>query len=65
MNEASLSSLLTSASDLSKASLATRILVSRLRIEVRVQPATLAAKIAEFKAFIAKNDFAAADLAKI
>jgi hypothetical protein len=57
--------LLTSTSDLAKASLATRIFISRLRIEVRAQPTQLAAKMDELKAFIAKNAFALSDLATV
>lgn len=63
MDDKKLTALLTGTTDLSKASLATRILVSRLRIEVRAQPATLPAKLEELKAFIAKNAFAGIDLA--
>lgn len=65
MDESRIKDLLTSTSDLSKASLATRILVSRLRIEVKAQPASLSGKIEELKAFIAKNAFANADLAHV
>jgi hypothetical protein len=63
MDDKRLMALLTSTTDLSKASLATRILVSRLRIEVRAKPETLTEKLAELKAFIAKNAFAGIDLA--
>ncbi|MGD9917005.1 MAG: hypothetical protein AB7U46_03225 [Paenirhodobacter sp.] len=56
--------VLTSNSDLSTASLATRILISRLRREVASAPGTLAAKIAELRDFVAKNSFATADIAK-
>lgn len=62
MDDTRLAALLTGSSDLSKASLATRILVSRLRIEVKAKPDQLAAKLEELKAFIAKNAFAGVDL---
>jgi len=63
MDDKRLAALLTGSSDLSKASLATRILLSRLRIELKAKPDTLPAKLDELKAFIAKNAFAGADLA--
>ena len=63
MNDTQLKALLTGTTNLSQASLATRILVSRLRIEVRAKPDTLFAKRQELKAFIAKNAFAGIDLA--
>jgi hypothetical protein len=63
MDDKRLTALLTGSTDLSKASLATRILVSRLRIEVRAKPDSLPAKLEELKAFIAKNAFAGIDLA--
>ena len=63
MDDKRLTALLTGSTDLSKASLATRILVSRLRIEVRAKPDSLPAKLEELKAFIAKNVFAGIDLA--
>lgn len=56
--------VLTSGTDLSAASLATRILISRLRREVADALGSLAAKIGELRDFIAKNSFAAADVAK-
>ena len=56
--------VLTNDSDLSSASLATRILISRLRREVSDAPATLAAKIGELRDFVAKNSFAVGDVAK-
>ncbi len=62
MDDIRLTALLTGTSDLSMARLATRILVSRLRIEVRAKPATLPAKLEELKAFIARNAFAGIDL---
>ncbi len=56
--------VLTSQSDLSSASLATRILITRLRREVAAAPAMLAAKAGELRDFVAKNSFAVADVAK-
>lgn len=56
--------VLTSNSDLSAASLATRILISRMRREVAEAPGTLAAKMGELREFVAKNSFAVADVAK-
>lgn len=58
------SRVLTSEKDLAGTSLATRILVARLRGEVRRAPGQLAGSIAELRAFMAKNNFAAADLAR-
>ena len=63
-NDPRWSRVLTSQSDLSATSLATRILISRLRREVAAAPATLAAKISELRDFVMKNAFAVADLAK-
>ncbi|PYF09467.1 hypothetical protein C8J30_10839 [Rhodobacter viridis] len=56
--------VLTSNSDLSAASLATRILISRLRREVAEAPAALTGKIGELRDFVSKNPFALADAAK-
>ena len=55
--------VLTSDSDLSSASLATKILVTRLRREARNAPATLSSKINELRAYFEKNAFAQADMA--
>ncbi|OOY33019.1 hypothetical protein [Thioclava sp. F36-6] len=55
--------VLTSQSDLSAASLATKILIARLRREVAASPASLGDKIAELREFVAKNAFAAGDVA--
>lgn len=62
MTDAKFKELITGSGDLARASLATRILISRLRIEARAQPATLAEKVTELRAFVAKNDFAKTDL---
>ncbi|MFD2173577.1 hypothetical protein [Rhodobacter lacus] len=56
--------VLTSNSDLSAASLATRILISRLRREVADVPGALATKVSELRDFVTKNPFAVADVAK-
>lgn len=56
--------VLTSESDLSASSLATRILISRLRREVKAAPGTVGAKIAELRDFVSKNPFAVADWAR-
>lgn len=65
MNETRLKALITGTSDLTGASLASRVLLNRLRIEARHNPASLPQKVAELSAFIAKNAFAAADFARI
>lgn len=64
-SDSSLSALITGTFDIPKASLATRILVSRIRLEVRARPSELGAKLTELKDFIAKNDFARTDLAAL
>lgn len=58
------SRVLTSESDLSAASLATRILISRLRREVKAAPGTIGAKAGELRDFVTKNPFAVADVAR-
>ena len=60
--ESTLQKVLTSSSDLSKASLATKILISRLRLDVASQPANLSLAMSELKAFFAKHPFAQKDL---
>lgn len=54
---------LSSDSDLSSASLATRILVSRLRREFRAAPADASRHIAELHKFFEKSSFAVKDIA--
>ncbi|MGH1453456.1 MAG: hypothetical protein ACRBBV_09825 [Paracoccaceae bacterium] len=49
--------------DLSAATLATKILVSRLRREVKSSPHAMADKIAELRAYFEKNGFATKDIA--
>jgi hypothetical protein len=56
---------LTSNSDLSNTSLATKILVSRLRLDVSSNPGKLAGCIAELQAFVAKHPFAQKDFQAI
>ncbi|MGO4852733.1 hypothetical protein [Phaeovulum sp. W22_SRMD_FR3] len=63
-NDPRWSRVLTSESDLSAASLATRILVTRLRREVKSAPAVLSSKIGELRDFVGKNTFAHADVAR-
>ena len=58
------SRVLTNESDLSAASLATRILISRLRREVSSAPGSPSAKVAELRDFVSKNPFAVADAAR-
>jgi hypothetical protein len=60
-----LKALIQSDRNLDSAKLATRILLGRVRIEVRNNPALLDAKVAEFMAFAQANAFAADDLAHI
>ena len=60
--DSTLQKVLTTSSDLSKASLATKILISRLRLEISGQPAKLSSAIAELRAFFAKHPFAQKDL---
>lgn len=55
--------VLQSESDLSAASLATKILITRLRREVKKTPSDMHAKIADLRAYFEKNAFAQADIA--
>jgi len=55
--------VLQSDADLPKATLATRILVSRLRREVRVTPALMSSKIIELRAYYQGKPFATDDFA--
>lgn len=55
--------VLTSEADLAGAVLATKILVTRLRREVRSSPADMAGKIAELRGYFQKNAFATKDIA--
>lgn len=65
VSKAKLQQLLQSDQDLSHMSLATRIVVGRLRIEVQNSPAALGAKTDELYAFAAENEYAASELATI
>ncbi|NBZ86334.1 hypothetical protein [Stagnihabitans tardus] len=62
-NDPRLKRAILSTTDVSKASLATRILLARLRQEVRDAPASLPGKLQEFSAYFAKHSFAEKDLA--
>ncbi|MEO5620213.1 MAG: hypothetical protein ABIQ85_04790 [Cypionkella sp.] len=55
--------VLTTQGDLSSASLASRILIARLRRDVAAAPGSLTDKIAELRGFYAKTAFAQADIA--
>lgn len=54
--------VLGSEKDLSAASLATKILVSRLRREVKSNPYSMNDKIAELRGYFEQNQFAAKDI---
>ena len=64
-NPIKLKSLILSEENISDASLATRILLGRLRIEVRNNPRLIDAKVTELLEFLRINTYAAADLAHI
>ncbi len=57
--------VLTTSSDIAAASLATRILIARLRREVAQTPSALAAKVEELRDFFGKNSFAVPDIARL
>lgn len=63
--ESGLRRALTSGEDLGSVSLATRMLVSRLRREVAADPAALPAAVAELNDFFAANPSAQPDLAHL
>lgn len=54
---------ITTDSDISRASLATRILVSRLRADVKRDPNSMANRVLELHNFLSTNEFAQRDLA--
>ncbi|MEI4473036.1 hypothetical protein [Frigidibacter sp. MR17.24] len=54
--------VLTSEAELGSASLATRILVNRLRREVKAVPGSIGSKSAELRDFVTRNSFALADI---
>lgn len=62
IDDTTLQKVLTCGSDLSQASLATKILISRLRVDVASQPADLATALSELKTFIANYPLAQQDL---
>ena len=64
-NPSKLKSLILSEGNMSGASLATRILLGRLRIEVRNNPSLIDAKVTEMLEFARANSYAADDLAHI
>ena len=64
-NPMKLRALITSESALASASLATRIVVGRLRIEVRNNPGLLDAKVQELVSFARDNSYAATELAQL
>lgn len=64
-NPSKLKTLIQSEDNISSASLATRILLGRLRIEVRNNPTLIDAKVTEFMEFVRVNRYAADDLAHI
>ncbi|WP_240310442.1 hypothetical protein [Pseudosulfitobacter sp. DSM 107133] len=49
--------------ELSSATLATKILMTRLRREVQTEPGSIGNKIAELHAYFVKNSFAVKDIA--
>lgn len=63
--EPTLKKMLTTNVDLANTSLATRILVGRLRVDVSSNPAKLAASMAELQAFAAKHAFAQKDFQNV
>jgi hypothetical protein len=64
-NPIKLKSLILSEGNISGASLATRILLGRLRIEVRNNPSLIDSKVTELLEFARVNTYAADDLAHI
>lgn len=62
---AKLKALLTSNSDLSKASLGTRIMLTRMRLEVQNDPASVENKVAELMQTVSTKPQLADDLATI
>ncbi|HEY9019112.1 MAG: hypothetical protein QUV10_09040 [Paracoccaceae bacterium] len=64
-NPSKLKTLIQSEDNISSASLATRILLGRLRIEVRNNPTLIDAKVTELMEFVRVNRYAADDLAHI
>ncbi|ARE82234.1 conserved hypothetical protein [Roseovarius sp. EC-HK134] len=65
LSETDLTRAIKGTTDLAAASLATRIVLNRLRVQARTEPAKLSGLVAELRAFVAKNSDAAAELAKL
>lgn len=59
------SRVLKSSTDLANVSLATRLLVSRLRREAQANPAAVSSAAEELREFFMKNPFAQPDIAKL
>ncbi len=62
---AKLKALLTGNSDLSKASLGTRIMLTRMRLEVSNDPASIESKVSELQGLLGSKPQLASDLATI
>lgn len=62
IDDTKLRRIITTSSDLAAASMATRIVVTRMRVEVTNYPDRLSAKIAELRDFVKQHDFARDDL---
>jgi hypothetical protein len=65
LSETDLLRAINGTSDLAAASLATRIVLNRLRVQARTEPAKLSVLVADLRAFIAKNPAASAELATL
>lgn len=65
VTDSQLSKLITGTGDLAGASLGTRIILNRLRVQARAEPASLSQRIAELREFVAKNPGADAELSKV
>ncbi|MGG7566146.1 hypothetical protein ACQ5SO_08300 [Rhodovulum sp. DZ06] len=64
-DDARWSRVLQSSTDLANVSLATRLLVSRLRREADENPASVASATIELREFFVKNPFAQPDISKL
>jgi hypothetical protein len=62
-NDPRWSRILSSESDLSAASLATKFLITRLRRELKTNPGNMGGLVAELRVFFEKNTFAQPDIA--
>lgn len=63
ITDSALSRIITSQAPIPGASLATRILVNKLRIQASADPSSLGTRIAELSAFVLKNPSVEAELA--